>query len=158
LHIEIPIPESPMAYLPRNFYRSDGCRPFGKFGWDPTVTGSLSSFFFVNSCCARFLQCCSSLAFTSESPRGFILLILPSPLLPLMTTTINTYSLLVQYLPTISPFGIDGNTCIQTQHSSAFFHSDSPLHLANQVCSRNISNSTPFSPFDINVKEETFFH
>jgi hypothetical protein len=151
-----------MAYLARNFCRSDGCRPFGKFGWDPTITGSLSSFFFVNSCCARFLQCCCSLAFTSESPRGFILLILPSPLLPLMTTTINTYSLLVQYLPTISPFGIDGNTCIQRSdfntplHSD---HSDSPLHLANQsrICSRNISNSTPFSPFDINVKEETFF-
>jgi hypothetical protein len=57
-------------------------------------------------------------------PRGFILHILPSPLLPLMTTTINTHSLLVQYLPTISPFGIDGNTCIQTQHSSAFVHLD----------------------------------
>jgi hypothetical protein len=59
-----------------------------------------------------------------ESLKGFILLILPAPLLPSMTTTINTHSLLVQYLPTISPFGIDGNTCIQTQHSSAFDHSD----------------------------------
>jgi hypothetical protein len=73
--------------------------------------------------------------------------------LPSKTTIINTHSLLVQYLPTISPFGIDGNTCIQ--------HSDfnSPLHSAIQtlLCYRNISNS-PFSPFDINVKEETFLH
>jgi hypothetical protein len=38
-----------MAYLPRNFCRSDGCRPFGKFEWDPTVTGSLSPFFSANS-------------------------------------------------------------------------------------------------------------
>jgi hypothetical protein len=59
-----------------------------------------------------------------ESLKGFILLILPAPLFPSMTTTINTHSLLVQYLPTISPFGIDGNTCIQTQQSSAFDHSD----------------------------------
>jgi hypothetical protein len=102
-----------MAYLPRNFCRSDGCRSFGKFGWDPTVTGSLSSFFSVNSCCACFLQCCSSLAFTSVSPRDFILHILPFLLFPSKTTIINTHSLLVQYLPTISPFGIDGNTCIQ---------------------------------------------
>jgi hypothetical protein len=154
LHIEIPIPESLMAYLPRNFCRSDGCRPFRKFGWDPTVTGSLSSFFSVNACCARFLQCCSSLAFTSESPRGFILHILPFLLLPSKTTIINTHSLLVQYLPTISPFGIDGNTCIQ--------HSDfnSPMHstIETLLCYRNILNSTPFSPFDINVKEDTFFH
>ena len=100
LHIEIPIPESPMAYLPCNFCRSDGCRPFEKFGWDPTVTGSLSSFFSVNSCCARFLQCCSSWAFTSESPRVFILHILPFLLLPSKTTIINTHSLLVQYWPT----------------------------------------------------------
>ena len=100
LHYEIPIPDSPMAYLPRNFCRSEGSRPFGKFGWDPMVTGSLSSFFSVNSCCARFLQCCSSLAFTSESPRGFILHILPFLLLPSKTTIINTHSLLVQYFPT----------------------------------------------------------
>ena len=93
-------------------------------------------------------------------PNPQILHILPFLLLPSKTTIINTHSLLVQYLPTISPFGIDGNTCIQTQHSSAFVHSDSPLHSINQagLCSRNISNSTPFSPFDINVKEETFFH
>jgi hypothetical protein len=37
-----------------------------------------------------------------ESLKGFILLILPAPLLPSMTTTINTHSLLVQYLPTSS--------------------------------------------------------
>jgi hypothetical protein len=154
LHIEISIPESQMAYLPHNFCRSDGCRPFGKLGWDPTVTGSLSSFFSVNACCARFLQCCSSLAFTSESPRGFILYIVPFLLLASKTIIINTHSLLVQYFPTISPFGIDGNTCIQ--------HSDfnSPLHSTIQTlfCYRNILNSTPFSPFDINVKEDTFFH
>jgi hypothetical protein len=30
-----------------------------------------------------------------------------------MTTTLNTHSLLAQYLPTISPFGIDGNTSTQ---------------------------------------------
>ena len=39
----------PMAYLPPSFCRSDGCRPFGKFEWDPTVTGSLSSFFLCNA-------------------------------------------------------------------------------------------------------------
>jgi hypothetical protein len=68
LHIEISIPESPMAYLPHNFCRSNGCLPFGKFGWDPTVTGSLSSFFSVNSCCVHFLQCCSSCCFYPSYP------------------------------------------------------------------------------------------
>jgi hypothetical protein len=62
------------------------------------------------------------------NPQGlFILLILPSPLLPSMKTTINTHSLLAQYLPTIYPFGIDGNTCIQTLLSSSFDQSSSTL-------------------------------
>jgi hypothetical protein len=45
---------APEAYLPRSFCRSDGCRPFGKFEWDPTVTGSLSSFSSANSCILSF--------------------------------------------------------------------------------------------------------
>jgi len=38
LHYEIPIPNSPMAYLPCNFCRSDGYWSFRKFGWYSTVT------------------------------------------------------------------------------------------------------------------------
>jgi hypothetical protein len=64
-----------------------------------------------------------------------------------MTTTINTHSLLVQYLPTISPFGIDGNTSTQMP-------SDSTLLLYSFDYA---PEAYPFSPFDINVKEETFF-
>jgi hypothetical protein len=47
------------------------------------------------------------------------------------------HSLSIKYLPTISPFSIDGNT-------STHMHSD-------------LLSQTLFSPFDINVKEETFF-
>jgi hypothetical protein len=71
-----------------------------------------------------------------------------------MTTTITAFYPL--NLPTISPFGIDGNTYIQL---SSPLHST--IHAFNQSGSNlfpNISNSPPFSPFDINVKEETFFH
>jgi hypothetical protein len=46
---------APAAYLPRSFCRSDDCRPFGKFEWDPTVTGSLSSFSSANSCILSFV-------------------------------------------------------------------------------------------------------
>jgi hypothetical protein len=52
-----------------------------------------------------------------------------------MTTTINTHLLLFQYFPTISPFGIDGNTCIQRSDFN------SPLHSTIQtlLCIRPIS-------------------
>jgi hypothetical protein len=149
-----------MTYLPRNFCKSDGCRPFGKFEWDPTITDS-SIFLLL---CKLLLRAFSSmrmfssmlflLCFYVRIPKGFYPSYPAISVLPSKTTIINTHSLLVQYLPTISPFGIDGNTCIQ--------HSDfnSPLHSTIQtlLCYRNILNSTPFSPFDINVKEDTFFH
>ena len=59
--------------------------------------------------CKLLLHVFSSMLYLLSSyvriPRGFILHILPSPLLPSMTTTINTHSLLVQYFPTGSlPF------------------------------------------------------
>jgi hypothetical protein len=52
-------------------------------------------------------------------------------------------------LPTISPFGIDGNTST---------HMSSPLHSVFRLDSPHHPLSALFSsPFDINVKEETFF-
>jgi hypothetical protein len=120
------------------------------------IRQSPSSFFSVNFCCARFLQCacflqcCSSCAFTSKSPNSAY------PAISVVAIKDNNHQhafVACSIFANISPFGIDGNTCIQ--------HSDfnSPLHSAIQtlLCYRNISNS-PFSPFDINVKEETFLH
>ena len=49
----------------------------------------------------------------------------------------SCHSLSITYLPIISPFGIDGNTSTR-------------MHL-------DLLSQTLFSPFDINVKEETFF-
>jgi hypothetical protein len=46
---------APEAYLPRSFYRSDGCRPFEKFEWDPTVTDSSPP----DYCCAAIHCCCT---------------------------------------------------------------------------------------------------
>jgi hypothetical protein len=84
-----------------------------------------------------------------------------------MTTTINTHSLLVQYLPTISPFGIDGNTSTQMPSDSTLllYSFDSlPKHNTSTqmpsdstllLCSFDSApEAYPFSPFDINVKEE----
>jgi hypothetical protein len=58
----------------------------------------------------------------------------------------DKHSLSVKYFPTISPFGIDGNT-------STHMHLDSPPHKHPHAF--GLSSRTLFSPFDINVKEET---
>ena len=151
---------------------SDGPCSFEKFGWDPTVTDS-SSFFFcklllcafssrlfllsfyfsnpsllpfssVSSCCARFLQGCSSWAFTSRILRlRLISFSRPRPSsyrvdypsllcldialssssffchrrLPSMTTLTFCIFSAIAIFPTISPFGIDGNIVL---HFSPF--------------------------------------
>jgi hypothetical protein len=66
-----------MTYLPRNFCKSDGCRPFGKFEWDPTITDS-SIFLLL---CKLLLRAFSSmrmfssmlflLCFYVRIPKGF---------------------------------------------------------------------------------------
>jgi hypothetical protein len=103
----------PMAYLPHSFCRSDGCRPFGKFEWDPTVTGSLSSFSSANSCILSFaLRAFSSmlflLSFHVRIPKGFY------PSYPAISTVVlainDKHTLLVKLCQQSPPLALMATT------------------------------------------------
>jgi hypothetical protein len=60
-----------MTYLPRNFCKSDGCRPFGKFEWDPTITDSSIFLLLCKLLLCAFSSMLFLLCFYVQIPKGF---------------------------------------------------------------------------------------